>query len=530
MNHTPSLRSANWLYLISIVLILTVGTLLQGLSFGWGLLGTEILLILLPVILFVKGKKLPFRSTLRLEWPGWKLVMLGLLAGIGLWLVDSTLDGFTTLLFGYSPPATPDMYPTTLSQAVLIFVSLALAPPICEEILFRGYIQRAYEGVGRRLSIVIPALLFALYHFRLQGLIALLPIAVALGYLRLRSGSLWPGIAAHFANNMLAAILLITAGLRPDLLPKLWVGTFPAFLIGLGLTLVSLMGIARRTKSQEPLPSLTTASIPGIRRFSASALLPLIFAGFLYLTIASLEIVSGWMPETMATGELTLGESPWTHRTQWRYEIRNVLDEPVGQATCEVVPMENYVLNCQTEVRAFKVELPGSFYQSGNYQVDLSLTWAGDDLSLLRGETFAVYDDSFQETTLTTSEGVAQLEVKDSEGIQHITLTDGALMPDEWAWRLMALPFSVGLNQTAIYTYPSFWDPVTEKNHPATKEMSVIVSGAEPLALPAGNFIAWRVQVGDWTVWYDINAPHTLLKYDARFATYFLVEVIEESD
>lgn len=51
---TPSIQSANWLYLISIVLILTLSARLQQASFGWGLLGTEVLLILLPVGLFLR--------------------------------------------------------------------------------------------------------------------------------------------------------------------------------------------------------------------------------------------------------------------------------------------------------------------------------------------------------------------------------------------------------------------------------------------------------------------------------------------
>lgn len=46
----PSILSANWLYLVSMLLILSVGSLLQNASFGWGLLATELLLILLPTL------------------------------------------------------------------------------------------------------------------------------------------------------------------------------------------------------------------------------------------------------------------------------------------------------------------------------------------------------------------------------------------------------------------------------------------------------------------------------------------------
>ncbi|NUM45516.1 MAG: hypothetical protein HUU38_12500 [Anaerolineales bacterium] len=72
MNYIPSIRSANWLYLLSMLLILTVGTFLQKTSFQWGLLGTEFFLILLPTILFLRANRLSLTGTLSLRWPGWE--------------------------------------------------------------------------------------------------------------------------------------------------------------------------------------------------------------------------------------------------------------------------------------------------------------------------------------------------------------------------------------------------------------------------------------------------------------------------
>jgi hypothetical protein len=32
---------------------------------------------------------------------------------------------------------------------------------------------------------------------------------------------------------------------------------------------------------------------------------------------------------------------------------------------------------------------------------------------------------------------------------------------------------------------------------------------------PAGNFVAWRVKIGErQTAWYEADPPHRLLKYD----------------
>jgi hypothetical protein len=39
---------------------------------------------------------------------------------------------------------------------------------------------------------------------------------------------------------------------------------------------------------------------------------------------------------------------------------------------------------------------------------------------------------------------------------------------------------------------------------------------------PAGRFTAWRVSVGEETAWYDVAAPHALVKYDDGFLVYLL--------
>lgn len=66
----PRLLGANLLYLLTMVLVLTVGAWMQARSFAWGLLGTEFFLILLPTLLWIRRSELPLDATLRLRWPG----------------------------------------------------------------------------------------------------------------------------------------------------------------------------------------------------------------------------------------------------------------------------------------------------------------------------------------------------------------------------------------------------------------------------------------------------------------------------
>jgi len=79
---------------------------------------------------------------------------------------------------------------------------MAVTPAICEELIFRGYAQRQFErSVSPAMAIVLSGVLFGLYHLRLSQFLPLAAIGIYLAYLTWRTGSLWPAILAHFANN-----------------------------------------------------------------------------------------------------------------------------------------------------------------------------------------------------------------------------------------------------------------------------------------------------------------------------------------
>jgi uncharacterized protein len=99
------------------------------------------------------------------------------------------------------------------SQPLTVYGLLAgsvIVAPFCEEIFFRGFV---FTGLLRELSpawaILISAALFAIAHADPSSFIPLFAIGLALGYLRLRSGSTWAGIILHMLNNLLASVLII---------------------------------------------------------------------------------------------------------------------------------------------------------------------------------------------------------------------------------------------------------------------------------------------------------------------------------
>jgi len=65
-----SVFEVNFLYLVTMGMVIVLGSLVQAWSPFFGLILTEIFLILLPALLYMSWKKQMTVSALRLTWPG----------------------------------------------------------------------------------------------------------------------------------------------------------------------------------------------------------------------------------------------------------------------------------------------------------------------------------------------------------------------------------------------------------------------------------------------------------------------------
>lgn len=88
---------------------------------------------------------------------------------------------------------------------------VCVMPAIFEELAFRGVMTSSLQPVlGRRDTLFVVALLFAIIHLNPFGFVHLFVAGVALGILRNVSGSLYPGMLLHFCHNGLALLLEAT--------------------------------------------------------------------------------------------------------------------------------------------------------------------------------------------------------------------------------------------------------------------------------------------------------------------------------
>lgn len=116
---------------------------------------------------------------------------------------------------------------------------IALIPAICEELFFRGALQRVLIYVTRSpwAGIILSALLFSALHLQFAGFLPRMFLGIVLGILYWYSGSLWTCIIAHFIFNGIQVLFVSYAPKYIDTNPELPIYAAVVSLIAVGSVL-----------------------------------------------------------------------------------------------------------------------------------------------------------------------------------------------------------------------------------------------------------------------------------------------------
>lgn len=100
-----------------------------------------------------------------------------------------------------------------LSTGLIPALSIAVAGPLAEELMFRGVIQtRLEQAMPVWAAVVLQAVLFGVVHGTPVQMAYAFLLGLVFGFLRSRTGSILPGFAAHAAFNAMNDPLGLISG------------------------------------------------------------------------------------------------------------------------------------------------------------------------------------------------------------------------------------------------------------------------------------------------------------------------------
>ena len=102
----------------------------------------------------------------------------------------------------------PDTALYARGGSLLVVALTCVQPAIFEELGFRGVILSALQPTLAPMeAVIVSALLFMTLHLTFGSCPHLLIMGLVLGFLRVRTGSLLPGMLMHFTHNLLCVLL-----------------------------------------------------------------------------------------------------------------------------------------------------------------------------------------------------------------------------------------------------------------------------------------------------------------------------------
>lgn len=109
--------------------------------------------------------------------------------------------------FGVNYPDLSETEPRGLAGFILFTVSSAVVPALCEEFAVRGVIFGLLKKYGDTFALVTSSVLFGLMHGNFNQIPFALLVGLILGFVRIKTESLWVCIAIHFTNNFISVLM-----------------------------------------------------------------------------------------------------------------------------------------------------------------------------------------------------------------------------------------------------------------------------------------------------------------------------------
>lgn len=240
----PELSDVWFVLVLTMMLVLYAGSMLQ-IKFGLkGVFGTQMILLLVPLLIIWYTRK-DIRQTYAFQQTKASGFVGGLFIILGMFCINLVLSTGMIKLFPQSAGNIMTAFAELMDGSFLeAFFVIAVTPAICEEMLFRGIVFQTMKKKYRITSAILAVgVLFGAYHMSLVKFLPTGLLGIVLCYTVYVTGSIYPAMLMHFVNNGLSVII----SYFPEQLGKV----FPVFyeelklsdsliLLGVGLVLFSI--------------------------------------------------------------------------------------------------------------------------------------------------------------------------------------------------------------------------------------------------------------------------------------------------
>lgn len=190
---------------------LTGGDPPDDLAYRWAAsIGAVVQYSLMLGILLLIARGRPYRAALALRRPAsWPRALgLSVVALLAIWIAGAALNPF--LDANDEQGFVPDEWDSSRAGAfAAFFLTVTVVAPIVEELIYRGLGYSLLAPYGSWVAIVVTGVLFGASHGLLIALPVLTIFGLAIGWLRMKTDSVYPPMILHAIFNGVALIVSV---------------------------------------------------------------------------------------------------------------------------------------------------------------------------------------------------------------------------------------------------------------------------------------------------------------------------------
>ena len=165
----------------------------------WAIVVNQLGIFILPLAMWTTAKGEQMWASIPKNPLGGKNILILVALSILLQPLMMTLSGVSSLFFNNDVAEL--MYSFQQHPFWLQILAIAVTPAICEELVFRGYLQSKYRAHTIKQAAFINGLFFAFMHMNFQQFAYTFVLGVIFAYMVHYTRSIWAGILPHFIVN-----------------------------------------------------------------------------------------------------------------------------------------------------------------------------------------------------------------------------------------------------------------------------------------------------------------------------------------
>jgi len=180
----------------------------------WKTLALEIC-VLLPSLIYLRIRRGSPARAFMWRRAGFPWLISALFLGLGLSLLADELDRFIQRFVPMNQDILKGIQEALIARTpldwALIILGVVIVAAVAEESLFRGLVLQTMETTHtQRRAVLASAFVFSLLHFNPWWLLEIFILGLVLGWLTIRSRSIWPAVTMHAVRNGLSVCFINT--------------------------------------------------------------------------------------------------------------------------------------------------------------------------------------------------------------------------------------------------------------------------------------------------------------------------------